>query len=223
MGLPALALSHTLNTNLGLYVQPQEPVLQEEKPSGIQPLNPEIYEPFGGWQIFQKPEPLGNGIYSIKFSAGHKDLSVFNNDDKLSRLKYELNSFSSPNLKHLIIDFNHCTNDNYDVHSTGDVADFLIEKREAFIKRDRTLSLAHLEGHLYHEATLKFIDSFIHETIEDAIKNENNKKTQQQPVHINEADTTKTSSIPSYIRPRLFVDDIKGPAHIAEVPGNYLG
>ena len=46
MGLPALVLRHTPNINLGLYIQPQEPISQEEKSSEIQPLNLEIYEPY---------------------------------------------------------------------------------------------------------------------------------------------------------------------------------
>ena len=213
MGLPALALRHVERHPVGLYIQPPELPIKKDapvkEPSESPLINLEIDEPFGGWQIFEKPVPEGNGNYSIKL--GQKNLSTLNDNNKFARLQYELNSISSPSVKHLIIDFVHCYNDPYDISRTGDIADFLTERREDFVKSGKVLSLAHLEGHLYHDTDLKSIDAFVHKNIEDAIRNNNNH---------NELPPKETFVFP---QPYLRIASPDADPAASEISGNYLG
>lgn len=230
MGLPALAQTSPQRTFtrplVGLYnPEPEEPSAEEKVdlikgPSPSPPSNLEIYEPFGGWQIFEKPVPEGDGNYSIKL--GQKNLSTLNDNNKFARFQYELNSISSPSLKHLIINFVHCHNEPYDINRTGDIADFLNEKREGFKKLGKVLSLVHLEKHLYHETDLKSQDSFVHETLEHAIKNRPNGAS-LLPVPPNVENNPSNGSTNNGYPPFLKAFRSEDPANVTEMHGHYLG
>lgn len=213
MGLPALALRHVEKYPVGLYIQsPELPTKKDapvKEPSESPPSNFEIDVPFGGWQIFKKPVHVENSAYSVELNPGHKNLSVFNDNDKLTRLKYELNWISSSSkVKHLVISFYGC----FDANRINEIADFLEEKRISSIKYGRKLSLAHLEENLYKNTNLKSLDSFVHNNVADAIKNNSNHAELLQ--HEN-----PTLSQP-YLR---IIKPDRDPADVSNIPGNYLG
>lgn len=168
MGIPVLALRHIsgLNPAIELYSPPSEsPATKVKEPTETHLSTPKIDAPFKGWQIFKNPI-FENGAYLVKFNPEYKDLSVFNDNEKLARLKYELNWIASfSKVKHLIISFYDCHNAN----RTDDIAYFLEEQRASFIKSGRKLSLVHLEGNLYNNTHLKSLDAFVHNNVSDAI------------------------------------------------------
>ena len=223
MGAEAIALRPAIRE----YIPLPEPQEEDMVPGSVEsyPLDgleidvkSTLDEPFGGWQIFKKPVLVKDtgkeeGIYLIEFNQEHKDLSIFNNSPKLGRLKFELSSFSSPKLKHLIISFHGCHNTS----RTDDIENFLREQRDLFAKHGRRLGLAHFD------TTLRYLDSFVHENVPDAVKNRNNHEEKSRPPVPNNGVSVikKDSYIPPYIHPRLFVDHAD-PATI-ETPGNYHG
>ena len=181
MGLPALAL-HSVPEPYRIVQQPKEtPKRLVESPlSDLEVFEANsIYPPFRGWQIFKKPILiarqdeknkdiyLDEGVYLIEFNSGYKDLSVFNDNNEFEKLQYELHFVSSPDIKHIIISFYNC----YNSTRTTDIANFFEDYRTSFVRQGKRLSLAHLEGHLYGETSLKRLGLFVHENVPDAFRN----------------------------------------------------
>ena len=216
MGVPALTRhSFVPSYTVGLYNPPTEQPKNKSVKELVESPSPDSYidEPFGGWQAFKKPLYERNGYYLIEINSGYKDLSALNDNNKFERFRYELNSLgSSPKIKHLIINFIHCNNNNPDRNRIYEIAEFLMEKREFYIKSGKMISLAHLEGYLYRDTDLKSLSHFVHENVEDALrngKNHNELPLQEKP----------TLSKP-YLR---VVKPDKDPANITDIPGNYYG
>lgn len=178
----------------------------ESSDLSLEVLNPPV-------QIFQKNQSEDKGIYLVEINSSYTNFSSFN-QNTLEKLKSEIKTLQKEkNIKHLIISFYDChslnklaltmtdpfklAENSWDIKGIDYFVDMLWEARTHSRLNNKKLSIIHDEPTL-ERSSLKELPSFIHDKLEDAIRNGNEEVPNYKT--IGEATNTPINNHKPFIR-----------------------